>query len=64
MEKEVLNADIVEALSFSQNVRSLAYDVIWSASTKLPGPHAFQSVVMAAVVVVIASFYVAIIATQ
>ena len=40
------------------------YDVIWSASTKLLDPRAFQPVFMAAVVVVIAPFYTAIIATR
>ena len=65
MEKIVLNLDIGEVLIFSQNVWSAAYDVVWSASTKLPGPRAFRSVVMAAVVVVIAPFYaVIIIATR
>ena len=39
----------------------MAYDVTWSASTKLPGPRAFQPIVTTAVAIVIASFYAAII---
>ena len=39
----------------------MAYGVIWSALTKLPGPQAFRTVVMAAVAVVTASFFAAII---
>ena len=38
----------------------MAYDVIWSASTKLLGPRVFQPVVMVAVAVVIAPFFAAI----
>ena len=64
MEKAVLNVDIGDVLSFSQNVWSMAYDVIWLALMKLCGPRAFQSVVMATVAVIIASFYAAIIATR
>ena len=39
----------------------MAYDVIWSASMKLPGPRAFRPIVMAVVAVVIVSFFTAII---
>jgi len=60
-EKTVLNADIGDVLLFSQNVWSAAYDVVWSASTKLPGPRAFRPVVVAAVAVVTAPFFAAII---
>ena len=60
-EKAVLNADIGSILIFRQNVWSTAYDVIWSASMKLPGPRAFRPVVMAAVAVVIVSFFTTII---
>jgi len=41
----------------------VAYDVIWSASTKLAGPRAFQPVVMTAVAVIVAPFYAVIIIT-
>ena len=61
MVKIVLNTDIRRILIFNQIVWSAAYDVIWSASTKLPGPQAFQPVVMAAVAVVMAPFFAAII---
>ena len=40
---------------------SAAYGVIWSALTKLPGPRAFRTVVMAAIAVVTASFFATII---
>ena len=40
-----------------------AYDVIGSASTKLPGPQACRPVVMVAVAVVIVPFFAAIIIT-
>ena len=39
----------------------MAYDVIWSVLMKLSGPRAFRTVVMAAVAVVTASFFAAII---
>jgi len=48
-------------LSFSHNVGSAADAGVWSASTKLPGPRAFRPVVVAAVAVVIAPFFAAII---
>ena len=57
----VLTADIQKVLIFKHNVWSSAYDVIWSASTKLSSPRAFQPIVMAAVVVIIAPFIAAIV---
>ena len=39
----------------------MAYGVIWSALTKLPGPRAFRTIIVAAVVVVTAPFFAAII---
>ena len=39
----------------------MTYGVIWSALMKFPGARAFRTVVMAAVAVVIAQFYAAII---
>jgi len=52
LEKAVLNADIGEVLSFSQNVWSAAYGIVWSALMKLPGPRAFWPIIMVAVTVV------------
>ena len=50
-EKIVLNGDIGRVLIFSQNVWSVAYDVIWSAATKLLGPRAFRHIVVVAVAI-------------
>ena len=61
MEEIVLNADIRRILIFNQNVWSAAYDVIWSASTKLRSLRAFRPVVMATVTVIVASLFAAII---
>ena len=61
MVKIVLNTDIRRILIFNQIVWSAAYDVIWSASTKLRSLRAFRPVVMATVTVIVASLFAAII---
>lgn len=61
MAKIVLNVDIGRVLSFSQNVWSAAYDVIWSMSMKLSSPQAFWLVVMMMVTVVMVPFFMAIV---
>jgi hypothetical protein len=55
------NVEIRKLLNFSHNVWLAAYDVIWSASTKLSIPRAFRLVVIAVVAVIIASFFFAVI---
>ena len=61
MEKAVLNADIGDVLSFSQNVWSAAYGVVWSTFTKLPSPRAFWSIIAVAVAVVTTPLFTTII---